>query len=58
MLKQKLIKNRICNLLLIDDFNNVIFDAHSLRLEDLIDFAELEKYRHSHFWEIDDGTFA
>ena len=39
MLKQKLIKNKICSLILIDDFNNAIFDAYSLRFEDLIDFV-------------------
>ena len=46
-------------MILIDKFNNIIFDAYSLRFEDLIiDFDEIKKYRHSHFLELDDGTFA
>jgi len=60
MLKQKIIKNRICNLILVDNLNNTIFDAHSVRFEDLFqtDFDEIEKYRQQHFWELEDGTFT
>ena len=52
MLKQKLIKNRICSLILIDELDNIFFDAYSIRFEDLFD------YREKHFWELEDGTFA
>ena len=60
MLKQKIIKNRICSLILVDDFNNINFDAYYIRFEDLFqtDFDEIEKYWNSHFWELEDGTFA
>lgn len=51
MLKQKLIKSKICSLILIDDLNNTIFDSHSIMFEDLF------KYRQEHFWEDNYGTF-